>query len=205
MATLADLKSAIVSDLARDDLETDIPDVLLAHINKAVRKYRVRNWWFLQRTTTTSAVISQNYVTRPATIERIRRVSIPALGYDLERVDITDIEALDEPSGQTGQPIWWAEGEAGGQLRLYPAPSVAYTIKLTGTRRYSDLAADADDNPWTNEAADLIAAETKATLCRDVFADDEGFNRARGDVIDAVAALDETNIDRMDAPIPAGW
>ena len=35
MATLADLKARIVAEMARDDLETDIPDVLLYHIQDA--------------------------------------------------------------------------------------------------------------------------------------------------------------------------
>lgn len=203
MGTLLDLMTVIVSDLNRDDLATDLPDVLLQHIRKAVRTHAVRDWWFLRYVTTASTTASQNYVTRPTGIDRIDRVSIPSLGYELDRVDLSCIEAEDEPAGQTGQPYWWAE--YGDNIRLYPTPNAVFSVKFVGTRRHSELSGDSDTNPWTNEAADLIAAQAKATLLRDVIRDDAAFARAMNEVQQALDALRSTNISRLSGPVKAGW
>ena len=206
MATLADLKARIVADMGRDDMEPGggLEPTLLAHINRAIRHYSGQNWWFLTKTATTPTVSGQDYVTRPTAIARIRRISIPALGYDLDRDDLACIEAYDEPASQTGQPYAWAEGDDATEIRLWPTPNAIFTLKIIGTRVFSDLSSDADTNVWTNEAADIIAAHTQMTLYRDVLQDPREANAGRALAL-ALDALTERNIDRFNMPVRAGW
>lgn len=206
MATLADLKARIVADMGRDDMEPggDMEATLLSHINRAIRHYSGQNWWFLTKTVTTPTVSGQDYVTRPATVGQIRRISIPALGYDLEREDLTCIEAYDEPAMQTGQPYAWAEGDDGTEIRLWPTPNAIFTLKIVGTRIFSELASDSDTNVWTNEASDVVAAHTRMTLYRDVLFDPREANASRALEL-ALDTMRERNIDRIDMPIKAGW
>lgn len=205
MATLADMKAEIIADMARDDLEAggELRLALLAHINRAVRFYSGRNWWFLTTTTTTPTVAAQNYVTRPTTIDRIDRISVPSLSVDLNKEHLTTIEALDEPTAQTGQPIAYAEWSE--KLRIWPVPDAIYSLKITGTAKIAAFSADDDTNVWSNEGFDLICARARVTLYRDVFHDTDGAQLAIAAVQEAVLALDSTNVNRLDGPVQAGW
>lgn len=206
MATLADLKARIVADMDYDAMAPggDMEALLVAHINRAIRHYSGQNWWFLTKTVTTPTVSGQDYVARPATVGQIRRISIPALGYDLEQDDLTCIESYDEPATQTGQPYAWAEGDDGTEIRLWPTPNAVFTLKIVGTRVFSELAADVDSNVWTNEAADVVAAHAQMTLYRDVLVDPREANASRALEL-ALDAMRERNIDRADMPIKPGW
>lgn len=212
MATYADLKTRIKSELDREDMDAaeDSVDDLTRHILAAVRFYQARRFWFLQKPAKSAVTVaSQNYVARPTDMAQIDRISIPALGYELEKIDIEDLEALDEPSGQEGQPVYWAEGDGAttgaAQLRLWPTPNAVYTLKLSGTAAVTALSADADSNVWTNEAQDLIAARACRTISKDVFKD---FEAAEGFAVaeeEALSALELQNINRFDMPVKAGW
>jgi hypothetical protein len=207
MPTLGDLKQTIADDLTRDDLAPDGEDAATTFkaIKAAVRQYSGRNWWFLTTTQTLPAVPGQNFITRPATISRIDRVSIPALGYDIGKEDLALLERLDEPAIVIGQPDLYAEAEAGTQLRLWPMPNATYLIKIVGTRFIPEMAADGDSNVWTNEAYDLIAASAKRRLCRFPLRDPNGVVLAADEEAEALRVLDEINIDRLDGPVCAGW
>lgn len=205
MATLGDMKTRIATEMVRDDLASggENESILLNRIKEAVRHYTRENWWFLSTTTTATTTADQNYITRPTTIDIIQRVSIPAIGADLEKIDITEIERNDEPSVQTGQPC--AFSEYGTQIRLWPVPNAVFTVKITGTTRLSELANNADTNVWTNEAQDLIVAHTKMALFRFPYRDEKGVQMALAEVQEALSALRRTNIDRLDMPVCAGW
>lgn len=208
MATYGDLKTRIKSELDREDMDAgeDSINDLTTHILAAVRYYQNRRFWFLLKPAkSVNTVDAQNYVTRPTDMHTIDRVSIPTLGYELERCDIADLEALDEPSGTEGQPVYWAEGEGGTQIRLYPTPNAVWALKMSGTALITALSADADTNVWTNDGQDLIAARACRTICKDVFKDfeaAEGFALAEAE---ALAALEFTDINRFDMPLAANW
>lgn len=59
------------------------------------------------------------------------------------------------------------------QMRLYPVPDAAYTINVSATQRVAALSADSDANVWTQDGFDLIKAEAKLILAREVLGDDE--------------------------------
>lgn len=206
MATFGDIKTRIASELVRDDLAIggENEGAVENHIRAAIRLYGKRNFWFI-RTVSSSATTtaSQNYITRPTTIERITRVSIPALGWDLDREDLECIEESDEPTAQTGQPVVYAE--KGATLRLWPTPNDTFTVKIVGTSLLTELAEDTDTNAWTTYAEDLLVGHAKMSLCRSILRDPEGARLALGEAQDALNALNEQNIDRLGGPVKAGW
>lgn len=207
MATLGDMKARIAADMVRDDLLDGgtTEALLLSHIQASVRHYEKRGWWFLNTTTTVNTTASQSYVTRPTTMGKITRVSIPSLNVDLAPVTLEEIEGEDEPSAQVGQPCVYAEGEAGGILRLFPTPSAVYSVKITGIKKLAALVSDSDTNVWTNEGFDLIVAHTKMAYYRSVLRDEKGTQMALAEEDDARSVLIGENIGRMVNCVPAGW
>lgn len=207
MATYGDLITRIATDLVREDLDLggDAVTKTKEAIQSAINEYAARNWWFLTTTVTTPTVAAQNYITRPTTIDEIKRASIPALGWDLCKTDLEELEMLDEPTIQTGQPDSYAEGEAGAQLRLWPTPNAVYTIKITGSRRVVALVSDGDANVWTTEAYDLITAAAKKRLCRFPLRDEAGRALAAEDEAIALQAMNRTNVNRLSGRVKAGW
>lgn len=207
MPTLGDMKDRIAADMVRDDLLDGgaTEALLLSHIQASVRHYEKRAWWFLATTATVNTTASQSYITRPATMGQITRVSIPSLSVELAPVTLEEIEAEDEPTAQVGQPCVYAEGEAGSVLRLFPTPSAVYAVKITGSKKLAALTSDSDTNAWTNEGFDLIVAHTKMTYYRSVLRDEKGAQMALGEEDDARTVLMSENIGRMVNCVPAGW
>jgi hypothetical protein len=61
----------------------------------------------------------------------------------------------------------------GEQLRFYPIPDAAYQITISGTQRLTPLANPGDSNAWTQDGFDLIKAQAKLILAREVLSDDD--------------------------------
>lgn len=207
MATYGDLKTRIASELVRDDLAIgeEGEHHTITAIGAAINYYKGQNLWFLRTRQTAATVASQDYITRPTTIERITRIAVPSLGIDLDKEDWEELEREDEPTAQTGQPISYAEAEGGTQLRIWPTPNAVYALKIMGTRRIPDMASDGDTTVWTNEAYDLIAARAKVELARFPLRDPDAEAAASREEARALQAINETNTDRFDMPVCPGW
>lgn len=68
-----------------------------------------------------------------------------------------------------GQPIDYAYFAE--QLRFYPIPDNAYPITVSAIQRIGALQNDGDTNVWTQDAFDLIRAQAKLILAREVLHD----------------------------------
>lgn len=203
MATYAELRTRVAGEMLRDDLLDESLTVLKDAIKASIRHYQTRDWWFLTTVASAVTVASQDYVTRPATIEQIHTVSIPALGWELCREPITSIEAWDEPSVQTGQPVAYAEEAE--TLRLWPVPNAVFTLKIVGTAKPAELSNDSDTNIWTTTGLDLIVAETKRRLFMSFFRDLNAAGAAQAEVQTALDAIERQNVSRLSQPVTAGW
>lgn len=206
MATFGDIKSTISSNLTRDDLldGSTMEALLEEHIRRAVRNYSVRNWWFLKTVSSSVTTTSgQNYVTRPATIERIQRVSIPSLGWELCARDLAALEEFDEPTAQSGQPQDYAEW--GAKLRLWPVPNATFTLKIVGTEKIAEFSANADDTVWSNAGFDLIEATARSSFASEKMRDSEAAAAALVSITMAMRALQEQSVARADFTVKAGW
>lgn len=184
MATYADLKTRIADELTRDDMGSggEAESALIRAINTAVEQTQSEEFWFNHASATASTTASSEIVALPSGV-RIPATVTDQYGCDLIRVPLDSIESRIE----TGRPSRWAQN--GDTIQLWPIPDAAYTLSVTGTADVAAPVLDADDNIWTNEAADLIAARAKAILCRFPLRDPEGLAMARDEERDALTSL----------------
>lgn len=67
-------------------------------------------------------------------------------------------------------PSWYAQ--FGLQLRIYPTPSMAWPLEITGNSMPPAPNADTDDNFWTEDAAQFIINSVCAEICDDYLHED---------------------------------
>lgn len=192
MATLADLKTRIITEMVRDELSDDLAAQMLVHIQKACRYYQNEKFWFNSIITSAVTVPSTATVSVPASMLRVDRVTIPAYYTELLEVTLGDLEYDTIESIPRGYAYY------NDALKLYPIPDAVYTLELTGLAEVDAPAVDADTSIWTNDAGDLIVARTKMTLYRDQFRDPEGTQLAQADVQEVFAQLKRETARRLE-------
>lgn len=205
MPTYADLKTRIITETVRDDLAGDLATTLATHIARAVEYYASTRFWF--NTILASAMTTPGTATVdiPATVRIVDRAAYPN-GFG----DINEYQLVELPDdGSTGRPTRYAYYN--DKLRLWPTPDGAYTLNIYGVAQIAGPTADGDTNVWTNQAYDLITAQTKMTLYRGIFRDPEGAQLAMAEVQDALARLKRETARRVQSPlrsdfqIARGW
>ncbi len=196
MVALSSIKTRIVTELSRSDLDTGgaLAAQLLTHIQRACEYYADRRFWFNAIVTSVNTVASTATVTIPSTVRRVERVTIPTLGVELREVTLA---GLDDGT-ETGIPETYAYYN--DTLRMYPIPNAIYALRIAGVSQIAAPALDADDNEWTDEAQDLIVNHAKMTLCRDQFRDPEGVQLAMGAVTDHLNRLLRETARRLETP-----
>lgn len=198
MADYVALKARIAGEMARDDLATDIPDMLDAHVHDACEEFASRPFWFNTIVVSATTVDGEQQLELPGTVRIVDRVAGP---YG----DLTAVRVEDFPDygilASNGTPLTFSYIDGG--LRLDPVPDDAYSLTIYGIKQIDPPQVDADDNAWTNEAARLITAQVKFTLYRDVFSDAEGVSEAKGAVLDALAWMERETQRRTGARLAA--
>lgn len=195
MTTYADLKSRIITETSRDDLATDLATLLATHIANACEYFAATRFWFNTAIASVSTSAGVETVAIPATMRIVDRVAIPAYSRDVQEHQLTALPV----DTATGVPQRYAY--QGDSLRLWPIPDGAYTLRLYGVAQIDAPTLDPDSNAWTNEAYDLITAQTKMTLYRSVFRDAGGVQLALAEVQDALARLRRETARRMQSPL----
>ena len=195
MATYAKMKTRIVTEMVRSDLEDTLATQLTTHIARACEYFSDERFWFNAIVTTASTTASQQTVDVPATVRRVDRVSIPAYSTNLEEytlaaIDDNDVESLPSRYAYHNDAIY-----------LWPIPDAAYTLRIVGLSQINAPVDDTDENAWTDEAQDLIVARVKMTLYRDQFRDPEGAQMAMGAVQEALARLSRETARRLETPL----
>ena len=202
MATLADIKTRIITETARDDLEDDLAAQLLTHIQRACEHYGAHRFWFNAAVMTFSTEAGAPVAELPLSLRRIDRLTIPAQRINLREVILPELDDME--SIGAGVPELYAY--QGDSVRLSPVPSAIYTMQAYGVARINAPAIDTDASAWTNEAQDLIVNHAKMTLYRDQFRDAQGAQMAMGATQDALNRLRRETAERLRAPLrmPAG-
>lgn len=195
MATFADLKTRIRTEMVRTDLEDDLADTLALHITRACEYFADERFWFNAYVGTVSAVPGSQTLSVPATIRRVERVSIPALQVEVREVILSDFPDF------IASAIPQVYAYDNDQLLFYPTPDMDYTLRITGTKQINAPVNDDDSNEWTNEAQDLIVARAKSTLYRDQFRDPEGVQMAMGATQEALDRLKRETARRLETPL----
>lgn len=188
MATLADLKTRIITETNRDDLSDDLASQLTTALSQTVSYYANQRFWFNESIQTAPCVIGNEYVTVPATLVVLDGVSclVGAIKNPLRKRSLLYIEDIAGAVNTQGQPTDYAQ--FGGQVRLWPKPSQTYTLTFVGIVNPGLPASDAS-NFWTAEAQDLVVNRAKMLLYRDTFRDADGAQMAAAAEADALSSL----------------
>ncbi len=185
MATLGELRSRIVLECVRDDL-TDAPssdptavstDTLNQAIARAIEYFADKRFFFNESRVTNSTTGGSEYVTLPTGLRflDLLSVTVGSNRYPLTMRDYAWTEQMLGYGPTNGQPTDFSI--SGTQVRLYPAPNIAYTLTWLGVFDVTpalDYTSDASSNAWTTYGEDLIAARARMLLMRDNFRDPEG-------------------------------
>jgi hypothetical protein len=194
MVTFATQKTRIADEMVRSDIASGgAREALLEkHYQDAVEYYANRKFWFNSILTTAATTAGVATVSIPATVQTVERVTLPV--YDLELLERT---VMDIPEDDVSGPprLYSYYNDA---LRFWPTPDAAYTLNIYGVAKVAAPANGTDDNIWTNEAAPIIRAHTKATLYRGVYRDPEGTQLALAEERDALDAIERETARRLE-------
>lgn len=176
MTTFALLKSAVADDLERSDLTSQIG----TEINNAIKEYARRRFWFNQsRTLTFSTVASQEFygTSDNTSIPYLTVIDLVVLTdgsnkYPLFRTDNDDMEMMLTPTTANNRPTNFAR--VVNEIRLYPVPDAAYSIRINGLVRPADLSADGDTNIFVTEAFDVIRHSARRRVMSNTLKDYDG-------------------------------
>lgn len=195
MATFAEIKTRVATEVDRDDLtsaiETAVLDAVDEHADMNLAFNEVRN------TATTTA--SQIYVTVPTGLRRESGVWIDVSGsdYRLKKIPLEMMEELHAATDTTGQPTYYAYLD--GTFRLWPTPGSAYTLTVVGVYDESALSSDSDTNGFTNDrtAARMIAAWARSYIARNLTYDTEMEQAALREYVQAKDSLNRKASAKM--------
>jgi hypothetical protein len=178
MGTLAQLKARIASDLTRDDLASQIANV----VSDSLKFYARERFWFNQsRNLTFNTVIGQvAYGAADLTIiPNIVRIDALYLPQNqsitpLDRYEPDDFEVIAGGMSGGGKPTAYTYVDQ--TIRLWPTPGAVTPMRLHAFYKLPDLA-DGDSNAWTDDAEELIRSHAKMLLYMDVLEDDPNAQR----------------------------
>lgn len=172
MATLAQLYTRIILDLARDDMGSggELEQAKIDAVIDAIDDYKAEQFWFNRASTSGNTTAADATLTMPTGVYVPKTASYE--GEALSRAALEEIEHRTE----TGVPTHWAENEE--TIQLWPIPDAVYAILVAGTADI-DAPASGSSNIWTVEAYRLILNAAKKILLRDTLRDPEGATLAQ--------------------------
>jgi hypothetical protein len=199
LATFGDLKQRIISETTRDDLADDLSAQFSNIIAKSIEQYANERWWFNEARLVVPTVPGVETVAWPPGARWIDglylEINAGNSQWPIQVRSIDEFEALSQPM-TLGQPTDYlvATDPVGAPVvKLYPIPNAVYSLAFDLIRDVSPpLVADTDQNFWTNQGQDLIAAQAKIRLYRDFLsavATDQRLVLARGQEQDAYSRL----------------
>jgi hypothetical protein len=170
--TYQDLQNRIAGELLRTDLTSQIQTA----IARAIEKYAERRFWFNEEVVAGVCTPGGQYVTYPTGLRIEDAVFIDynasgPPGYPLLKKSAATIEGYYQAVATQTQPSLYCT--LNGQIRLYPTPNLAYPLSFVGVFDQPALANPTDSNAWTTTGQDLIVAEAKRMIDRDILRDIE--------------------------------
>jgi hypothetical protein len=157
MTTLATMRSRIIRETSRTDLETEIDDA----IRTAIETYKSHRLKFLLETVSVVTVSSQ--MTYTMDLIAIDSVVGPSGAIREVAPGFLDLYA------SAGVPLYFSWQL--DTLRLGPVPNSALTLKVAGIKKLATLTTGAGTNAWMTDGEALIRSAAKAIIARDVIKD----------------------------------
>ena len=168
MATLADMKSRIADELARNDLAAPIASA----IADAIGAYQTERFFFNESRDlcTFNTVVGQQFygASDHALIPDILAIDYVAITVGsivslMSAARPAALEDLGNAGTQRGEPYAYAWYDR--KLRLYPPPGQVYPVRIAGHFRLGAPASDLEaGNVWMVEAERLIRSRAKYEL-----------------------------------------
>jgi hypothetical protein len=170
MTTLSVMKQRIADEVARSDLTS----MIAYAISDAISYYQSKRFLFNE-----SRDIEFDTASDQEFYDKYDNAAIPNLmKIDYVKLDLdgwaytlcrADPEELEDYSAASGQPTSYTYYDR--QIRLYPVPDQAWTIRIAGHLKLDEPASDTEKhNAWMVEAERLIRARAKLNLARNVNA-----------------------------------
>lgn len=176
---LGGLRTRIITETNRDDLEDELATALDTVISDAIEHYAAQRWWWSEARVTSTTTPANEYTTRPtgARIIDVPFLLIGGVRFDINKRSMEWIEGM-YTTPLTGQPTDYCE--FGSQVRWWPTPNTAWTIVWLDIADVTalDYATAASSNAWTVYAPQLISARARMLLFRDYFKGDADYARA---------------------------
>lgn len=193
--TLGDLKARIADELDRSELTSQIA---LA-IDDAITEAASNRFWFNEvRGLEIPLYAGQEYYYSDdyAALTEIDSVylTIGSQRRNMYPVNSLDIDQWRDGTAASGEPYRWAR--YGTNLRVYPTPSINYSLFVDGVTRFAALPDDAQSNAWTNEGEKLVRAIAKRELLANVIRDFEEATAQQQLVTNALNELLGKSFDR---------
>lgn len=171
MSDFQTMKARIADEMKRGEITACATAVGRAVIS-AIQFFETERFeWNEFRDETHTTTQDDPYMSITATLRIVSldsvKVVIGSRDYPLTEWNWHAMEAID--SGQwAGYPenyAWYAE-----QIRFYPIPNNAYTVKLAGIRRLNEISLSAvgtASNGWMVNGEEMVRLQAKAVLFRD--------------------------------------
>ena len=183
MTTLAAMKTRIAQEVRRKayaSTETLMQTGIDNAIATAIDAYQDERFYFNERRSSTfTTVASQEFYDEDddADIGLIIKIDYITIDindntYELIPDYPLSIEARATALSSPGLPGWYIFYNR--QIRLYPVPADAYTVRIAGVYKYAAPASDSEtDNFWMTDAERLIRSRAKYELALHVLRDME--------------------------------
>lgn len=191
MPTLADLRTRIITETNRDDLQDELASALDLCIAQSIDYYKNSRFWFNELRETSTLSAGDEYANIPADFVFLDdiRIIIGGVRYKFLKRTMDYIEGLYSVP-LTGQPTDWAEWV--GQIRVWPTPPIDYTLIWLGVANVTpalDYTDGNSTNDWLTHGYDLIDARARFLLYRDYFRDEGGMAIAKAAETEAFSNL----------------
>lgn len=171
MTTLAIMKARIEAETLRSDLTAN--GAIASEIESAIKFYRSHRFWFSEKRTRAdfNTVIGQSEYTATdqsdiPNLIRIDSISITDDGkaHAMRLASPLEIELMIQSSTSLANvPVHYSYYAQ--VLRFYPIPDKVLPVRIMGVFQVASPATDSEtNNPWMNEAEELIRARAKRNL-----------------------------------------
>ncbi len=183
MTTLGTMKERISQETRRkayDDAGTRYQTAVDDAISTAIQAYQDERFYFNEsRDVTFSTVNAQEFYDSDdqSDLANLIKIDYVKLHVDNTTFDLmpdypSEIESASTNATATGQPGWYLWYNQ--QIRLYPIPNDAWTVRVAGVYTYAEPAADdTANNFWMTVGERLIRSRAKYELALHVLRDVE--------------------------------
>jgi hypothetical protein len=171
MATLEQIRNRVARKSQDSDFTALSASVVDSEINRAIRFYQNKQFWFNEDKTDITLTAGSNVVPNlPSDLISELQVNGLTLIDQQVKIDLKKIATnlfMERDFDQTGRPYCYTYRNQ--EYLLLPTPQEAYVLEFRWLKLYPDLVNDSDTNDFTDNAEDLIMLHT----LKNIYAEDK--------------------------------